>query len=223
MPRRPRVHTGRPIGAMDAQSHPRFHARQLHGELAAKDDDRSDVLQRRGEPQLTDQRRPPLRGLDRHVAHQMQPQPNDAGGQCELEQSERLELERPQGHAAEDRARLTARGDRTGDRSGDEYDRQQRALPGTELDTRRDESGAIAESDRRQAEQGAARRPRRHRPGQPVRSEDASDGTHDRTHEQEEPDLADGRTAHGRRPVDGGEQHMTDVGSVERQRSTATT
>ena len=145
-----------------------------------------------------------------------------AGRQHDLEQSERLELQRPERHAAEDRARLATRCERAEDRGSDQDHGQQRAQPGPELDARRDERGAVAEGDRRHAEQRAAGRPLGQRSREPVRGEHAADGADDRADEQQEPELADGRTAHGRRAVDRCEQHMTHVGSFERERPAST-
>ena len=54
-----------------------------------------------------------------------------------------------------------------------------------------------------------------------MRGQHAADGADDRPHEQEEPELANRRTADGRRPVDRCEQHVTDVGPFECERPAA--
>jgi hypothetical protein len=56
-----------------------------------------------------------------------------------------------------------------------------------------------------------------------VRGEHATDGANDRSDEQQEPELPDGRSAHGGGAVHRSEQHMSDLGPFERERSTATT
>ena len=119
-----------PVGAPNAEAHPRLDAGQLHRQLAAEHDDGADVLERRGEAQLSDERRAPLGCFDGHIADEVQPERDRAGRQHELQQCERLELQRPEQEAAEDRARLPARRERADDRGSDQHHGQQRALPG---------------------------------------------------------------------------------------------
>ena len=178
--------TGRCRGP--GQAHPRAEARQLHRQLAAQHDDRADVLERRREPQLTDERRPPLGRLDRHVADEMQarararPPPSTISskpsGSNSSGQSAMLPKTAPAWRPDASAPRIAAATSTT---------RQQRALPRPQLHARRDQRSAVAERDGRQAEQRAAGRPRRARSGQPVRGEHAADGADDRADEQQEP------------------------------------
>ena len=221
IPRRPRSHTANRSVPWTRRRTQGRSARQLHGELAAQHDDRADVLERRREPQLTDERRASLGRLDRHVADEMQaraparPAPARSrrrpSGSNSSGQSATLPKTAPAWRPDASAPTIAAR---------DQHHGQQRALPRPELHARRDQCSAVAERDSRQPEQRAAGRPRRHRSGEPVRGEHAADRADDRAHEEQEPELANGWPSHGRRPVDRREQHVPHVGSLERERST---
>ncbi len=203
-------------------AHPRPAAGQLHGQLAAQDEDRAQVLERGGELQLADQPGPALGALEREA-----PEPGDSdgdGGDGHGGRDERqgLELQRPEWDGPHQPGRrgvdgvggIGHRPDQEGapEEVGD-ADRQPPAAG--------DERRAPGQPEGDQGEARPAGDPGNGLLGQPMAGQLTADGAHDQGHEGGEAELLERGLAEGQPPVDRRLEDVAGVGRLDGQRPAA--